>query len=93
MESTFYVSFRLEFFYLMTIHWIFDISLLCENSINEIRSTMYIWSSHIARVRINRVKLTILLVVSGTGKTNISLSPFAPENLVLRDGFGNPVPR
>ena len=23
---------------------------------------------------------------------NISLSPFAPENLVSRDGFGNPVP-
>ena len=24
---------------------------------------------------------------------NSSLSPFAPENLVLRDGFGRPVPR
>ena len=24
---------------------------------------------------------------------NSSLSPFAPENLVLRDGFGSPVPR
>ena len=24
---------------------------------------------------------------------NISLSPLAPENLVLRDGFGSPVPR
>ena len=24
---------------------------------------------------------------------NISLSPFAPENLVSRDGFGRPVPR
>ena len=24
---------------------------------------------------------------------NISLSPFAPENLVPRDGFGSPVPR
>ena len=24
---------------------------------------------------------------------NVSLSPFAPENLVLRDGFGSPVPR
>ena len=23
----------------------------------------------------------------------ISLSPFAPENLVVRDGFGSPVPR
>ena len=26
-------------------------------------------------------------------KMNISLSPFAPENLVPRDGFGSPVPR
>ena len=25
-------------------------------------------------------------------KTNISLSPFAPKNLVSRDGFGSPVP-
>ena len=24
---------------------------------------------------------------------NYSLSPFAPENLVSRDGFGSPVPR
>ena len=24
---------------------------------------------------------------------SISLSPFAPESLVLRDGFGSPVPR
>ena len=24
---------------------------------------------------------------------NFSLSPFAPENLILRDGFGSPVPR
>ena len=24
---------------------------------------------------------------------HISLSPFAPENLVARDGFGSPVPR
>ena len=49
--------------------------------------------THIARVRINRVRLPILLVVSGTGKMNIFLSPFAPENLVSRDGFGSPVPR
>ena len=49
--------------------------------------------THIARVWINRVRLQILLVVSGTGKMNISLSAFAPENLVSRDGFGSPVPR
>ena len=50
-------------------------------------------SSHIARVRINRVRLPILLVISLIGKMNSSLSPFAPENLVSRDGFGSPVPR
>ena len=36
-------------------------------------------------------RLPILLVVSRAGKINISLSPFAPENLVSRDGFGSPV--
>ena len=49
--------------------------------------------THIARVRINRVRLPILLVVSRTGEMFFSLSPFAPENLVSRDGFGSPVPR
>ena len=54
---------------------------------------IYVLSSHIARVWINRVRLPILLVVSRTGKINASLSPFAPEKLVSRDGFGTPVPR
>ena len=49
--------------------------------------------THTARIWINRVRLPILLVVSWTGKTNISLSAFAPENLVSRDGIGSPVPR
>ena len=49
--------------------------------------------THIARVWINRVRLPILHVVSWTGKMNISLSAFVPENLVSRDGFGSPVPR
>ena len=49
--------------------------------------------THIARVWINRVGLPILLVVSLTGGTNISLFALAPENLVSRDGLGNPVPR
>ena len=31
---------------------------------------------------INRVRLPILLVVSLAGKTNNSLSPFVPENLI-----------
>ena len=46
-----------------------------------------------SRVWINRVRLPILLVVSSTGKMNISLFPFAPGNLVSRNGFGSPVPR
>ena len=46
--------------------------------------------THIARVWINRVWLPILLVVSWTGKMNISLSAFAPENLVSREGLGIP---
>ena len=45
------------------------------------------------RVWINQVRLPILLVVSWTGKINFSLSPFAPKNLVSRDGLGRPVPR
>ena len=50
--------------------------------------------THIAiRVWINRVRLPILHVVSWTGKMNISLSAFAPENLVSRNGFGSPAPR
>ena len=48
---------------------------------------------YIARAWINRVRLPILLVVSWTGKTNISLSALALENLVSRDGFGSTVPR
>ena len=54
---------------------------------------MYVLSSYIAKVRINRVRLPILLVLSRTGNIIFSLSPFAPENLVSRDGFGSPVPR
>ena len=42
---------------------------------------------------INRVKLPILLVVSGKGKMSIPLSPYVSENLVSRDGFSRPVPR
>ena len=39
------------------------------------------------------IRLRILLVVSWTGKIIISLSAFAPDNLVSQDGFGSPVPR
>ena len=31
---------------------------------------------------INRVRLPILLVVDSTGKMNVSLGPFAPEDLI-----------
>ena len=44
-------------------------------------------------VWINRVSLPILLDVSWTGKINIPLSLFAPEDLISRDGFSCPVPR
>ena len=43
--------------------------------------------------RINRVRLPILFVVNSTGKMNVSLFPFAPENLVSRDGLSSPVAR
>ena len=46
-----------------------------------------------SRVWINRVRLPILLVVSRTGKMNIPLSQYVPENLVSQDGFSRPVPR
>ena len=39
-----------------------------------------------SKVRIKRIRLPILLVVR-TEKMNISLSAFAPENLVSRDNF------
>ena len=51
------------------------------------------YGHNIAKVWINRVRLPILLVVSWTGKINIPLSPYVPENLVSRDGFSRPVPR
>ena len=46
-----------------------------------------------SKKRTKRVRLPILLVVSWTGKIDISLSAFAPENLISRDDFGGPVPR
>ena len=56
-------------------------------------SYMFVCSSHVARVRINRVRFLTPLLVSWIGEMNISLSPFAPEILVTRDGFCSPVPR
>ena len=57
---------------------------------------MYVRSSHVARVWINRVRLSILLMVMyghPCSRVCISLFSFAPENVVSRDGFGRPVPR
>ena len=57
---------------------------------------VYVWSHTYSKGwRINRVRLPTLLVVSSTGKMNISVSTcsFVPENLVTRDGFGSPIPR
>ena len=51
------------------------------------------WPRVYSRVWTNRVRLSILLVVSCTGKTINPLSPCAPETLVSRDGFSRPVPR
>ena len=47
----------------------------------------------VIKVWINQVSLSNLLVVSWTEIMNISLSPFAPENLVSRDRFGRLVLR
>ena len=44
-------------------------------------------------ININRVWLPTLLVLRWEGKMFFSLSPFAPRNLVSRNGFGRPVPR
>ena len=49
--------------------------------------------THIARVWINWVRLPIPARGQLNRKKNISLSPFAPENLVSRDGLGSPVSR
>ena len=59
----------------------------------RLKTMYYCMVTDIARIWINRVRLPILLVVSWTGKVNIPLSAFVPENLVSRDGFGSPVPR
>ena len=46
-----------------------------------------------SKKRINMVRMPILLLVSWTGKSNISLSPLALDKLVSsRDGFGSPAP-
>ena len=48
-------------------------------------------SLRVARVRVNRVRLPILLVVSRTGKMILSLSPFAPLRIWSRE-TGSAVP-
>ena len=54
---------------------------------------MYAWPSHIARVWINRVKCCQSCSWSAEQENEYFLVPVrAPENLVLLDGFGRPVP-
>ena len=62
-------------------------------------SELYVWSHilYIARVRINRVVSKVANPARGQLNRENELFPvlvpFAPENLVSRDGFGSPVPR
>ena len=51
------------------------------------------YGHHTHRACIKRARLPILLVVSWAEEIDISLSPFATDNLVSRDGFGRHVPR
>ena len=62
--------------------------MLRRSSIDAFR---FFFKKHVTKAWINRVRLPVLHVVSWTGKINISLSAFAPENLVSRDGFCSPV--
>ena len=48
--------------------------------------------THIARVLINRVRLPILLVVSQTGKMNMSLSAFCSRLRIWSRETGSAVP-
>ena len=72
-------------------HW--EISVVIVITVSSKAVCMVCMLTYIASVWINRIRLQILLVVSRTGKINISLPPFVPENLISRDGFGSPVPR
>ena len=54
---------------------------------------MYVWSSHIAEYGSTGKGCQSCSWLAEQGKMNCSPSPFTPENLVSRDGFGSPVPR
>ena len=49
--------------------------------------------THVTRVWINRVKFANPARGQLNREMSVSLPPFAPENLISRDGFGSPVPR
>ena len=72
---------------------ILQYSTICHQRSCKFEASCVCMVTHIARVWINRVRLPVLHVVSWTGKMNISLSAFAPDNLVSQDAFGSPVPR
>ena len=65
----------------------------CRVILSRYSMYVYIVITYYSRVWINRVRLTILLVVSWTGKMSVPLSPCVFESLVSRDGFSRPVPR
>ena len=54
---------------------------------------MYLWSSHIARVWINRVRFVANPARDQLNRENKYSPVPVPENLVSRDGFSRPVPR
>ena len=62
------------------IIYILDVKASKSQQALETDVCIHVWSSHIARVRINQIRLPILLFVSLTGKINSSLSPFALDN-------------
>ena len=54
---------------------------------------MYVWSSHIAEYGSTGYGCQFCSWSAKHRENKISLSAFAPENLVSRDGFGSLVPR
>ena len=103
MESTSYV---LSFFFLpVATSWILTSAYLCENSMNQINQhppnsrphtfqcrTACVWPILSAEYRSTVVVNHARGQLKTFKKTFFSLFPFAPENLVSRDGFGRPVP-
>ena len=88
LRMAMYVKQHVEFLSLLQAMFEYHLNLLIAQEV-ELRSdfefsslkTRYIWSSYISRVWINRVANPARGQLN-CGKMNISLSPFAPDNLV-----------